>query len=109
MNCDSKLKDSLGKYVRGLLSKSDAEQVRKHLESCSECASQVAQIKLLLPAMEKMVKNHIPVDLLVDYHHLAKSDFSKKELLEWKLEQIEEHLLICDQCQSEIEILQNLE
>lgn len=109
MNCTSKYKEMLGEYIRGVLSKTEIDLVKEHLKGCSECSLMTEQIKILYPGLKYLSNEHISLESLVEYHHLSKINLSQIEFSEWKREQIEEHLEICDNCQSELGKLQALE
>jgi tetratricopeptide (TPR) repeat protein len=101
MGCQSNLKDLLGEYIRGQLPEEQAAAVRQHLTECAECASDAAQIETLLPGMEALAEEHVSAETLVAYAH---SGHSKPQQAD-----IEEHLAICDRCQSEVDRLKKLE
>jgi len=109
MNCKSELKEILKDYLRGTLSETESDSVRKHLEQCSECASEVEFIRILYPAMVHTHSQHILPDSLVEYQLGAKTGLSQNEFAGWKRELIERHLAICNDCQSELEKLEALD
>lgn len=108
MTCKSELKDLLGKFLRGLLSEDQSRAVQEHLKQCSECASELEVARKLLPGLEYLTEQHIPVDLLVAYQHKT-LDYRSKEPGEWKKEEIEEHLDLCEDCQFELQQLKAFE
>jgi|GEM_PF-4794013 len=98
MNCTSEYKEKLGKYVRGDLPKKEADLVKEHLNGCSECLFTVEQLRAVYPGLQELSEEHIPTESLTEYFHESKTNPSQKE-------EIEEHLKICDDCQSELETL----
>jgi len=109
MNCKSELKELLKDYLRGTLSETESGSVRKHLEQCSECASEVEFIRILYPAMAHAHSQHIPPNSLVEYQLGAKTGLSKNEFAGWKRESIERHLSVCKSCQEEIKKLEEVD
>lgn len=101
MGCESELKDWLGEYVRAQLPEEKAAIIRKHLTECTECASDAAQIETLLPGMAVLTEEHIQAEVLVEYACFGSS--------KPKIGDIEDHLVICEKCQSEYEKLRVLQ
>jgi serine/threonine-protein kinase len=105
MACVNELKELLGDYARGVLAEEKAALVREHLKECPDCRSDLEQIRLLRKGFARLAEEHIPIDLLLEYHHSGKTSPMLASRSEWNSERIEAHLSICGQCQGELKTL----
>lgn len=106
MTCQSKWKDALGDYVAETLSKEESIRLEGHLKECPDCRSDVEQIRLVRKGFAHLADEHIPVGLLLEYHHSGKDSPIWAGQPQWFPERMEAHLSLCGQCQTELKMLE---
>ena len=107
MECNNKkIAGQLPDYVLGQLSEDKAALVKVHLSTCSHCRELLSFIQWFSKELKgysvEELKQHISSETLVNYAD------NPRGLDQGTKEYVETHLLFCEQCQSELKILYNL-